>query len=305
MKVRALVRPDSEASHLSLLGIEKATGDLRDPDSIESACKDVTFVMATANSVSPRKPGDRLGAVDGQGYRDLIDAAVRCGVRQFVYTSVISLPGDNKVPLLRVKRATERYLVASGISYTVIRAATFMDIAFAMMGSDLPIRGAVAPTVERPFWFTQSFFKKVRSSVTRGKVTVAGTGKTRHSYIAIDDVAEYMVRSLDSPGARNRILQVGGPEPLSLLDVAGILERLLGKKMRISATPSAIFAIMGALLRPVSPAAANIMTLNYWSATQDGVVPNACETAAEFGIPLTTAEQFLRQRLQFQETEEP
>src|SRR5262249_42347916 len=160
-----------------------------------------------------RKSSDRFDAVDGKGYRDLIDISQRCGVRQFVFTSVARTRHDASIPLFRMKRLTEEYLMASGLPYTIIRAAAFMDISFAMMGSDLPIQGAEAATIERPFWFTRSFFRRVRNDITSGRAGIAGSGNTRHSFIAIDDVAEYLVRSLDAPFARNQVVEVGGPEP--------------------------------------------------------------------------------------------
>src|SRR5262245_34691374 len=155
LRVRAMVRRDSSAAHLNALAVEKVEGDLLDSDSLRAACDGVDYVIATANAAVPRKPTDWFQTVDGKGYRDLVDHCVRCGVRQFVYMSVISTPGDSRVPLFRTKRTIERYLETSGMTYTIIRAAAFMDVSFAMMGSDVPIRGAVAPTAERPFWFIQ------------------------------------------------------------------------------------------------------------------------------------------------------
>ena len=42
------------------------------------------------------------------------------------------------------------------------------------------------------------------------------------------DVAEFAVRSHLTPGARNRILEVGGPQDLSPLEVVGIFEKVSG-----------------------------------------------------------------------------
>ena len=297
MRVRALVRPDSKADHLASLAVEVVIGDLRDPGSLAAACDGADYVIATANSAIPRKASDRLDIVEGQGYRDLIDAAFRCGVRQFLYTSVIPTPHDTKVPLFRAKRATERYLQASGLTFTIVRAAAFMDISFAMLGSDLPLRHAEAPSIERPFWFTQRFFKGVRNSIAGGRAVVGGNGRVQHSFIAINDVAEYLVRSIGSPLARNRVLEAGGPESLSQLDVVKVYERLLGRAVKVSKTPAFVFRLVAAGLAPFSPAASNIMALNHLSATESGIVPDAGKTASELGIRLTTAEEFLRQKL--------
>ena len=295
-KVRALVRPDSRVEHLKSLAVETVAGDLRDRGSLQRACQGADYVIATASAALPRKPSDRFGAVDRDGYRDLINAALQCGIRQFIYTSVATLAHEELVPLFRCKRETERYLISSGLPYTIVRAAAFMDVSFAMLGSDLPIRGAEAPSVERPFWFSRRFFQKVRTDVARGRANVPGDGSTRHSFIAIGDVAEYLVRAVGAPLARNRILEVGGPEALSSLQVVKIYEDLLARPVRPVHTPALVFGALRRALALVSPAASNLMGINYLSATEDGVVPAACETAAQFGIDLTTAEQFLRSK---------
>src|SRR5262249_6717581 len=150
---------------------------------------------------------------------------------------------------------------------------------------------------EREFWFTRTFFRHVRRNIARGRVALAAGGKTRHSFIAINDVAEYLVRAIDMPFARNRTFDVGGPEPLSSVDVIKIFEELSGKSIRVSSTPPFVFRMIGTAIAPISPAAANIMALNYYAATKDGIVPRAVETAAQFGFRLTTAAEFLQQKM--------
>ena len=71
--------------------MEKVIGDLCNPGSPSAACDGLDYVIATANSAVPRKASDKLDAIEGQGYRDLIDAALHYGVRQFLFTSVISM----------------------------------------------------------------------------------------------------------------------------------------------------------------------------------------------------------------------
>jgi uncharacterized protein YbjT (DUF2867 family) len=298
MRVRALVRPDSGTKHLSQLAVEAVTGDLLRPDTLATACKGVDYIIATASSAVPRKRSDRVETVDVNGYRDLIDAARQSGVRQFIYTSVTSAKYESAVPLFRAKRAAEKYIEGSGLDYTILRAPAFMDVAFAMMGSDIPLRGAETPTVGRPYWLTRSFFRRIQNNIANGKAAVTGQGITRHSFIAVNDVAEFLVRFVGSPIARNKIFEVGGPEPLSSREVVSIFEQVLGKKVKVSTTPALLFRTAAALLRTLSPAAANIMALNYVMATEDGIVPGASETAARFGIRLTTAERFLRRKLQ-------
>jgi hypothetical protein len=57
------------------------------------------------------------------------------------------------------------------------------------------------------------------------------------------------------------------------------------------------FRLMSLLLQPFSLAASNIMALTNMLNTTDTGLPEACRTASDFGIALTTSEEFLRQKL--------
>jgi len=204
---------------------------------------------------------------------------------------------DDQVPLLRQKRLTEKRLQESGLEYTIFRADAFMDVSFAMMGSDIPVRGLEAATVKRPFWFSSRFFNKVKDGMAeKGEVQIPGKGTVRRSFISIDDVVEFLVSSVNKPEARNAIFDIGGPQALSCNEVMAIFEKVLGKPLKARRTPAVIFRIGLALLKPFSPAAADIMGINYLSATVDSAIDME-DTARIFGVKLTSAEEFMRQKI--------
>jgi len=295
--VRALARTTSSYQHLEREGVELAFGDLRDAASLFAACENVETVIATANAAVPRQSGDTFKAVDGQGYQNLIEACKRQGVRWFVYTSAPVTPMDDQIPLLRQKRLTEKRLQESGLEYTIFRADAFMDVAFAMMGSDIPVRGSEVATVRRSFWFSSRFFNSVKDGMAKkGEVQIQGRGTARRSFICIEDVAEFLVKSVGHPQARNAIFDLGGPQALSCNEVITIFERVMGKPLTARRAPAAIFRIGLSLLKPFSPAAADIMGINYLSATVDSVIDME-ETAGTFGVKLTSAEEFLRGKM--------
>lgn len=296
LAVRALARRTSNCEALARDGVDLVFGDLRDEPSLDAACQDVETIIATANAAVPTQKRDSFRSVDGRGYENLIRAAKRAGVRQFIYTSALSQPGFDKLPIGRQKRITENNLRESALEYTIFRADAFMDVSFAMMGSDLPVRGAESATVERPFWFTSRFFSGVKDSMTKnGTAGLIGDGNVKHSYICIDDLAEFHVRAVGQPEARNKTFDIGGPEALTQNEVLAIFEKVLGRALKPKRTPAAVFKIGYGLLRFISPAAANIMGLNYYSATTPSVV-DMTETAKLFDIRLTSAETFLREK---------
>ena len=295
--VRALARATSSYQHLERPGVELVFGDLRDAASLFAACENVETVIATANAAVPSQSGDSFKAIDGQGYRNLIEACKQQGVRRFVYTSVSISPMDDQIPLLREKRLTEKRLQESGLDYTIFRADAFMDVAFAMMGSDIPVKGSEVATVRRPFWFSSRFFNSVKDGIgKKGEVQIPGKGTARRSFISIDNVADFLVKSVDHTQARNAVFDIGGPQVLSYNDVMTVFEKVLGTPLTARHAPAVIFRIGLFLLKPFSPAAADIMGINYLSATVESVIDME-ETARTFGVTLTSAEEFLRGKM--------
>ena len=200
--VRALVRPTGDASRIDELraaGAELATGDLKDPASIRAACAGATAVLSTASSVLSRQPGDTIDGVDRLGQLQLIQASQSAGVRHFVYVSFSPIAED--FALQRAKREVEQALIASGMTYTILRPTFFMEIWLSpALGFDAAARHA----------------------------RIYGTGENPISWISFPNVAEFAVRSLEAPAARNTTFTLGGPEALTPLEVVRIFEEVGG-----------------------------------------------------------------------------
>jgi uncharacterized protein YbjT (DUF2867 family) len=214
--VRALVRPTGDASRIDELrafGAELATGDLKDPASIQAACAGATTVLSTASSMLSRQPGDTIDGVDRLGQLQLVEAAAAAGVKHFVYVSFP--PMAENFALQRAKREVEQALMASGMTYTILRPTFFMEI-----------------------WFSPA----LGFDVAARRVRIYGTGANPISWISFPNVAEFAVRSLETAAARNAIFTLGGPEALTPLEVVRIFETLDG-------TPFTIEYVMEAVLR--------------------------------------------------------
>ncbi|MDQ3696625.1 MAG: SDR family oxidoreductase [Gemmatimonadota bacterium] len=205
-KLRVLVRPSSPYASLADAGAEVAIGDLKDRASLDAACRGVETVITTANSA--RRGGeDNPQSVDVEGNRNLIDAAKAAGVRHFVFVSAMGADPNGPIAFLAAKGKTEEYLGASGMRYTIIAPNAFMEVWTSML---------------------------VGAPARAGQpVTLVGEGRRKHSFISAADVAEYVVAAVSNPAALDARLVLGGPEPLSLREVASIYERALGRGVAI------------------------------------------------------------------------
>jgi len=201
-RVRALLRPstpEAKVAALSNAGSEIVIGDLRDAASLRAACDGVTAIVSTATAMMAPDGNDTLREVDGAGQVELVRAARAEQIERFVYVSLFDLPklAEQPVPLeaalLDGKRRVERELMDSGVPYTIVRPAFFREIWLSsFLGFD-PANDAIA---------------------------LYGTGEQLVSFIALEDVARFCVGALASTQAHNQLFELGGPDPISLLDAA-------------------------------------------------------------------------------------
>jgi len=227
--VRALVRRTERGAQLAGLGAELVAGDVTDPASLAAAVDGCTHVVHLVAIIRGR-PQD-FERVMTQGTRDLLTAAKAAGVQRFVLMSALGTTETTRmlVPYFAAKWSMEQDVVASGLEHTIFRPSFVFG------------HGGALPT----------FVRQVRYSPV---VTVIGSGKQRIQPIWVDDVAEYFARSVDAPGAANRIFEVGGPDVVTWDELYATIAKVLGKRRRLVHVPSSL-ARTGASLTQWAPGA--------------------------------------------------
>lgn len=210
--VRALVRPTSSSEkieQLRALGVEFALGDLKDPRSLDAACYNVDTVISTASVTISRQPGDSIQRVDHEGQIGLVDAAVANGVERYLYLS-FSGNLDLECALQSAKRAVERAVRESGMTYTILRPSFFIEV-----------------------WLSPAF----GFDIEQGTARIFGTGDQRMSWISVRDVARFTVECIDHPSAKNAVFELGG-EAVSPNELVAEVERRTGKPMQVERIPA-------------------------------------------------------------------
>lgn len=234
-KVRALVRSRANPEklvELKKLGAELAEGDLKDAASLERACRGAGAVISTASSTLSRQPGDSIQSVDLEGQMRLVDAAKAAGAGRFVFISFRNNPAI-QYPLTKAKRAVEQRLHQSGLDYTVLQASYFMEV-----------------------WLSPA----LGFDYANAKARIYGAGTSKVSWISFADVAKFAAAVLVKPAARKTILEIGGPEALSPLEVVKVFEQESGRKYTVEQVPEdALRAQKAGAADPMSETFAGLM----------------------------------------------
>jgi NADH dehydrogenase len=263
--VRTMSREPAKLAELIRLGAEPVVGDLRDPTSLAGACNNVEKVVAAAHAFEATR-GNNPRTVDDAGNRHLIDASRAAGVKHFVFTSVYDARRDHPVDFFRIKFRAEEYLRASGLSYTILRPTAFMEFWGALVGE--PIAKA-------------------------GRTTIFGRGTNPVNFVSVIDVAEFAVMALDNPAAQNDVIEIGGPENLSLLQVAEVFERVTGKSAKKSHVPLAMMRVMKTLMKPFNETISRQIAAGVYMDTA-GQRVDMTDTLKRYPLSLTRLEDVVR-----------
>ncbi|MGQ0561379.1 MAG: SDR family oxidoreductase, partial [Gemmatimonadota bacterium] len=173
-------------------------------------------------------------------------------VGQLVFVSV-SGNINLSCPLIDAKRSVEAYLIQSGVSYTILRYSAFFET---WLG---PLAG----------------FDHVNHTAT-----VLGNGQQRLSYISEADAARFAAACAGRAGARNRTIELGGPDAITPHEAIAVFERVSGTRYTVqNISLDALQAQYAAAEHPTQKSFAALML----ALASDDVIPMAA-TAAEFGI---------------------
>ena len=202
--VRALVRdPDQpKARELTGHGVEVVRGDMGDEASLTRAMDGLYGVYSVQTAHQAETEGEIR-----QGVR-VADAAKRSRISHFVYSSVASADQRTGIPHFDSKYRIEQHIRATGMRFTIVRPAFFMENWLGM-----------------------------RKDIESGAIHLPLSPETRLQMIAVDDIGGIVANAFEHPGKwQNREFEIAGDE-LSMADVAGRFTRITGRDVRYVQTP--------------------------------------------------------------------
>jgi len=190
-EIAALVRDATKATDLAQRGVDVRQADYFDYPALVQAFRGVEKVLL----VSAVAFTDRLSQ-----HRNVIDAAKEAGVKHLFYTS-IQRSSDFVMPeVTESDLATEAYLKASGLVYTILKNGYYFEGLGYLIGTEVPETELRVPA-----------------------------GEGRIAFIKRTELAAATAALLTSEGHDNQEYTLAGSEAYSFHDVARELSELAGR----------------------------------------------------------------------------
>ncbi|MCB9372677.1 MAG: SDR family oxidoreductase [Microthrixaceae bacterium] len=206
-RVRCLARTPSKLDDVAWRDrVEVVAGDVTDPGAVRAALEGIDaayYLVHSMGGTADFATQDRRAA---EAFRD---AAADADVGRIVYLGGL---GDDEPGLsshLDSRHEVGRLLADGPVPVTELRAAVIIgsgSASFEMLRNLVE----VLPAMVTPKWV-----------------------HTRCQPIAIRDMLHYLVAAIDEPDAAGRVLEVGGPDVLTYLDMMRVYAELAGLRRRL------------------------------------------------------------------------
>ena len=211
--VRALARSPEKLAPLRDSLDEIVVAKVTEPATLEQVCDGIDVVFSSLG-ITRQKDGLTFRDVDYQGNKNLLDAALRAGVRKFVYVSVFNGKELRHLDIVDAHEAFVEELGASGIAHTVVRPTGYF--------SDMT---------------------EVFEMARKGKVWLIGSGTNRMNPIHGADLAVVCAEAIESDETE---IAVGGPQTMTWQEMAHVAFEVLRQPARVTSVPG---WLMGTLVR--------------------------------------------------------
>jgi len=267
LEVRVLTRDRNRAADLASAGVDIVEGNVGDPAAVQRAVNGVdTVVSAIHGFAGPNNTGSPA-TVDRDGNRILIKAAREAGVEHMVLLSVWDASPDHPMDLMRMKHAAEEELKASGLAWTIIRPASYMELWCYLLGGPL---------------------------LEKGKTQVFGHGDNPINWVSAADVARFVELSVIDPELRGRVIELGGPENLTMNEFVEVFRSETTSGGKVGHIPPAAMRVMAVLMKAINPSMARQVHAGIVMNTRPQAF-DASETRRQYpSIPITTLAEVVR-----------
>jgi uncharacterized protein YbjT (DUF2867 family) len=269
--VTALSRTPSDGDLPS--GVEKAMGDVTAYDSLVEPMRgqDAVVNLVALSPLFKPSGGDEMhDRVHRQGTENVVRAAEETGVEKILQMSALGADPDGATAYIRAKGAAEEIVKSSSLRYVIFRPS----VIFGEGGEFVPFTKKLAPPYLTP---------------------LPGGGKTRFQPVWIEDLVPMLADSIEGDDYEGGVYEVGGPERLTLAEVARQVHSSEGRPMTVLPVPMGLAKIgltaLGSL--PGAPMGADqYRSLQFDNTTDHNDIGAFDVTEGD----LTTLSEYLRDR---------
>ncbi|KAF6249607.1 hypothetical protein COO60DRAFT_1580224 [Scenedesmus sp. NREL 46B-D3] len=206
-EVRCIVKPRmNPADFLRDWGATTVQADLTDPTSLPATLVGISAIIDCATA----RPEESTQKVDWEGKVALIQCAQAMGIKRYMFMSIFNCNKHPEVPLMNIKAATEEFLAATALDYTVLRLCGFHQ---AVIGNY-----AVPILEDRKVWGTND--------------------DSRTAYMDTQDIARLTLAALRSDACTRRTLTLAGPSAYTTKEVIEKCEQLSDSRAQVSTVPT-------------------------------------------------------------------
>jgi NADH dehydrogenase len=201
--------------------VESAMGDVTAYDSIEAHFegRDAVVNLVALSPLFKPSGGDEMhDVVHRGGTENCVKAAEAYGVERFVQMSALGADPNGQTAYIRAKGAAEQIVEASSLDWVTFRPS----VVFGDGGEFVPFTKKLAP----PY-------------VT----ALPGGGKTRFQPVHVDDIVPMLADAVEDEAHVGNVYEIGGPEKLTLAEVARLAHRAEGRPVNVVPVPMALAGV--------------------------------------------------------------
>jgi len=167
-----------------------------------------------------------------KGTINLLECVKNYGVKTFVHASTSSVYGDTDQMPFKVSDNTDKPLAPYPASKKSAELFCYSYHYLYGVNTIIPRYFTVYGPFGRPDMSIFRFIKKIDDGEP---ITVYGDGKQKRDFTFVEDIAEATVSSLNLEGYK--IFNLGNDNPVELIYLINLIEKLLGKKAQIQWQP--------------------------------------------------------------------
>lgn len=234
--ISCLVLPGIDASHLKKLGAEIVLGNITKPESLEKVAGGVETVFHIVGIVHTRFfRVDDFFKINTSGTKNMLECAIRAGVKKFIYVSSNSPAGCNyRRDVLMNEYIPPRPYMTYGKSKAQSERAV----------NEASIKGKLEAVILRPCWFygpgQPARQTRLMRMIRDGNVPLFGDGSNLRSMTYIDSLCDALLLAEEKEIARGETYWIADERPYTTLEIYRTIADLLGVELKVRRVPGFI-----------------------------------------------------------------